>query len=93
MQKLVHESAGERFNGGELLCAERTQLGVHALQFVLPDLFCLVLQRDDRRSDVYGAAALVESLDLGFDQRLGVAGLRLRSAMCEAATCCRSSMS
>ena len=53
----------------------------------LANLFGLALQRDDGRCNVDGAAALMEALDLGVDERLGVAGLRLRSAMCEAATC------
>ena len=67
--------------------------GVHALEFGLANLLGLVLQRDDGRRDVDGAPALMEALDLSVDQCLGVAGLRLRSAMCEAATACRSSMS
>ena len=93
MEKLVDEAAGEGFDGGELFCAEDAELGVHALEFVLANLFGLALQRDDGRGDVDGAAALMEALDLGGDEGLGVAGLRLRSSMCEAATCCRSSMS
>ena len=59
----------------------------------LANLFGLVLQRDDGRRHIDGALALMEALDLGGDQRLGIDGLRLRSSMCAAATCCRSSMS
>ena len=93
MEKLVDESAGKGLDCGELFFAEDTELGVHALEFVLANLFGLVLQRDDGRGDVDGAAALMEALDLGVDEASASPACVWRSAMCEAATCCRSSMS
>ena len=41
----------------------------------LANLFGLALQRNDGRSDVDGALTLMESLDFGGDEGLGVAGL------------------
>src|SRR6516225_2788138 len=77
MEKLVDQAARERFDGRKLLGAQGSQLRVHALQLVHADLFSLLLQRDDCRSHVDRTTALMEALDLGFDECFGVAGLRL----------------
>src|SRR5690349_16261791 len=77
MKEFVNQSASEGFDGGELLFVEYAELGMHALQFVLADLFGLALQRHDGGSDVYGTAPLMEALDLSIDERLGIAGLCL----------------
>jgi hypothetical protein len=66
---------------------------MHALEFGPANLFGLALQGDDGRSDVNRALALLEALDFGGDQVSASTGLRLRSSMWAAATCCRSSMS
>src|SRR6185437_4116782 len=77
MQELVDEAAGEGFDGGKLFRAEKAEPGVHAPQFVLANLFCLVLQGDDGGGNVDGAAALMESIDFSVDERFRVACLRL----------------
>src|SRR5579859_4277730 len=77
MKELVHEAASESFDGYELFSSQRAKLGVHAPEFAGPDFLRLPLQGDDSRSDIDGAAALVEALDFRLDHALRIAGLRL----------------
>ena len=93
MHEFVYEAAGEGFDGCELFRAEQAEPGVHAPQFVLANLFCLVLQRDDGGGNVDGSAALVESIDFSVDEGFRVAGLRLTFGDVGGGTACRSSMS
>ena len=75
MEKFVDETAGERFNGCKLLGGERAETRMNALDLGEANFFCSLLQRDDGRSGVDGALALMEALDFGGDDRLGVNGL------------------
>ena len=76
MKEFVDEAAGESFDGGKLLRAERPEAGLNAAKLGLANLFCLALEGDDRGSDVDGAAALMEALDFGGDEGFGVSSLR-----------------
>ena len=74
MEQLVDHGAAERFNGGRLLGRERGETGVHAAHLGKAQFFSTLLERDDDGSDVHGALALLEALDLGGDDGFCVGG-------------------